>query len=490
MVGMRQDARAERKNQVLARLLGELGWSQGRLVAEVNAYMGRGYIGRSTVSEWVTQDRVPRDPLPVVVAHVLSTAVDRNIAVTDLWQDIDRKSSLWMSADHGMDTSLDYRGVLSLANDWIVNADKSMNSDRRHFMALSGVALTTPAWSFMENLKSHGNVLSSAKFGDVKSIKITPLMVNVLESTIKEIEVLDDSEGGDGNNLRFVHNVFSTMAGYVKSDNFTDDRTRKRLLTAWAQLCRIGGYIAFDAGRHGYAQRIFRTGLQVSQTVGDRQIGAHILGHLSQQAVYRGNAKDAVQLAEASVRTAKGTSLAIRTIANWEYARAQAAIGDAYACHEAMETARNLINSPTALTTRPSYLYWLNPEMMETNNSHSLLTLAQTSPRNAHRLVAEAENLLTPHMESNRDFRRDFSRVVLLRCSWLARGYLWCGELEQAVKAGKTLLELVPSVRSKQAITVLRRFGTELTQYRSAQRTPYVGEFSENLNRALAATAV
>jgi hypothetical protein len=386
--------------------------------------------------------------------------------------------------------SWSYRGVLSLADDWIVNADKSMNSDRRHFMALSGAALTTPAWSFMENLKSHGNVLSSAKFGDVKSIKITPLMVNVLESTIKEIEVLDDAEGGDGNNLRFVHNVFSTIAGYVKSDNFTDDHTRKRTFTAWAQLCRIGGFMAFDAGCHGYAQRIFRTGLQLSHNIGDRQTGAHILVHLSQQAVYRGHAKDAIQLAHAGMETAKGTSLAVQALITWEYARAQAAMGNSHACHEAMDKARHLLDSPKAISTRPSYLYWLNPEMMETNNGHSLLTLAQASSKNTHRLVDEAEKLLTPSMSSTSDFRREFSRQVLLRGSWLTRGYLWCGELERAVKTGTALLDLIPSVRSHQAITVLRQLNSELAQYPGIRRNPNITEFSENLSRCLAAPAV
>jgi hypothetical protein len=365
-----------------------------------------------------------------------------------------------------------------------------MNSDRRHFMALSGAALTTPVSSFLGNPSSEFPTELPKKPNISGSIKVTPAIAHVLESTIKEVEILDDREGGDENNLRFVHAIFTTIAGHVKSGNFTDDYTRRRLLTAWAQLCRIGGFMAFDAGRHGYAQRLFRTGLQVSQSIGDRQIGAHILVHLSQQAVCRGYAKDAIQLAEAGMETAKDTSLAVRTLITWGYARAQAAMGNDRACHDAMETARNLIYHPNMLATRPSHLYWLNPQMMETNNSQSLLTLAQTSPRNTRRLVTEAENLLTPHMGSNRDFSSEFSRIALFRGSWLARGYLWCGELEQTVNTGAALLDLIPVVRSHQNLAILRQLSSELTQHRSAQRTPYVAEFSENLNHVLAARAV
>ncbi len=485
----RKDARTECRNQVLTTVLEELGWPQSRLVAEVCGYMGSGYISRSTVSEWVSQGRVPRDPLPTVVAHVLSDAAGKTITVTDLWQDAGKESSLWMSADHGLKTSCDYQGVLNLADDWIVNAEKEMNSDRRHFMALSGATLTLPASSFLEHPSLGIPSISPKEVGISGSIKVTPSMVDVLESTIKKIEILDDHEGGDGNNLRFVHGIFSTIAGYVKADNFVDDRTRQRVLTAWAQICRIGGFMAFDAGRHGYAQRLFRTGLQVTHNTGDRQLGSHILVHLSQQAVYRGYPKDAIQLAEAGMETAKGTSLAVRALITWEYARAQAAMGNVYGCHDAMERARSFVDSSRMLATRPSYLYWLNAEMMETNNGHSLLTLAQASSRNTRRLVGEAEKLLTPYMASTSHFRREFSRQILLRGAWLARGYLWCGELEQAVKTGKALLDLVPSVRSHQAISVLRRFSSELTQYRSARHTPYVAEFSENLQRSLATAA-
>ncbi len=488
MPSKQQNTGSELQNQVLAQTLEELRWPQSRLVSEITAYMGPGYIRRSTVSEWVRKGRVPRDPLPTVVAHVLSDAAGKKITVADLWGEAGKESSLWMPADRCLNMSRNYQSVLGVAEDWSVHTTKAMDADCRNFMAVSGANLTIPAWDFVKNLPSGALVELPESVGKNGSMKVTSSMVDVLESTIKEIEILDDHEGGDSNNLRFLHNVFSVIADYVKSNNFTDDRTRQRLLTAWAQLCRIGGFMAFDAGCHGYAQRLFHTGLQVTQNTGDRQLGAHILVHLSQQAVYRGFPNDAIRLAEAGMQAAKGTSLAVRALITWEYARAQAAMGNVYACRDAMENARSLVESPNMLATRPSYLYLLNANMMETNNGHSLLTLAQKSPSNARRLVAEAEKLLAPHMASG--FRSEFSRQVLLRGSWLARGYLWCGELEQAVKTGATLLDLIPSVRSHQAITVLRRLGSEIAQCRGAQRVPYVAEFSENLQRSLAAAAV
>ena len=50
-------------------MLGELTWSPSLLAEAVNGVLGPGYVARGTVSEWLHQDRVPRDPLPTVVAH-------------------------------------------------------------------------------------------------------------------------------------------------------------------------------------------------------------------------------------------------------------------------------------------------------------------------------------------------------------------------------------------------------------------------------------
>jgi hypothetical protein len=58
-------------NAVLGMLLAELGWSPSRLAKAVNGVLGPGYVARSTVSEWLHQDRVPRHPLPTVVAHLI-----------------------------------------------------------------------------------------------------------------------------------------------------------------------------------------------------------------------------------------------------------------------------------------------------------------------------------------------------------------------------------------------------------------------------------
>ncbi|MGH3973353.1 MAG: hypothetical protein ACRDS9_08505 [Pseudonocardiaceae bacterium] len=95
---------AQQGNAVLGTLLGELGWSLSRLTEVVNGVLGPGYVGRSTVSDWLHHDRLPRDPLPTVVAHVISDTLGREVCLDELWSGRATPAELWVPADAGMNT--------------------------------------------------------------------------------------------------------------------------------------------------------------------------------------------------------------------------------------------------------------------------------------------------------------------------------------------------------------------------------------------------
>ncbi|MGH3916625.1 MAG: helix-turn-helix domain-containing protein [Pseudonocardiaceae bacterium] len=76
------------------------------------------------------------------------------------------------------------------------------------------------------------------------------------------------------------------------------------LMAATARLCDICGYMCFDSGRQGLAQRYFIQSLRMAKTSGNRELGAGILADMSMQAHYLGNATQALELATAGYRTA------------------------------------------------------------------------------------------------------------------------------------------------------------------------------------------
>ncbi len=481
-------ARGAHQNPILGAILEELKWSRTRLTVEINTYMGRDYICRSTVSEWISQGRTPHDPLPTVVAHVLSDAVGRKITVADLWQRAGKESTLWVAADSCYPMPWDYRGVLRAADDWTANTGGNVDADRRVFLAVSGAALTSIGWGYADNPMPGGPFGLQNNTSIPDAITITPGIINVIESTTRELRNLDDIGGGNRNSLRIAHRHFHTLAEYVKSGKAVDAPTQQRLLTSWATLCELAGLMAFDAHLYGLAQRYWFTGLQITHTTGNPELGAHILGYLSFQAAHRGQTNDAVQLGQAAMETAaKGASVAVQALVTSRYAQAQAALGNDQACRAALDKASNLLTTPGALANKPEYVSWFDSRMLESQSGHSLLALTQASSRKSNRIIEQADQLLAPHMVGGSDFSLDFTRDALFWGSWQARSYIWRDELEQAVKTGTALIDLCRSVRSQRCVAALRQLNSELTQHRGALHKPHIAEFSQELNTAIAA---
>lgn len=107
---------------------------------------------------------------------------------------------------------------------------------------------------------------------------------------------------------------------------------RRDLFVATAELAQMLGWSAYDAGRHGAAQRYFVHALRLAREADDRLLGARLLSNLSHQANYLGAFSHAVQLARAAqaATTNRGpssaTTLAMLTAME---ARALASLGDA-----------------------------------------------------------------------------------------------------------------------------------------------------------------
>lgn len=127
-------------------------------------------------------------------------------------------------------------------------------------------------------------------------------------------------------------------------DGTYDDATGRQLFAAAGRLANICGFMSFDSGRHGLAQRYFVQALRLAKASGNRALGAHILADMSMPALHLGRASEAIALAEAGSRTARGCgapSIAARCHAL--EARAYAASGDARVCHKKMRAAESAL---------------------------------------------------------------------------------------------------------------------------------------------------
>ncbi|MGB6165804.1 MAG: hypothetical protein WCF33_02675 [Pseudonocardiaceae bacterium] len=143
-------------NAVLGALMGELAWSPSLLAEAVNSVLGPGFVARSTVSDWVRYDRLPRGPLPTVVAHLISDTLGREVCFEELWSGRATPAELWVAADAGMDLPWSPAGTVQVLDDWLGRTGGAIGMDRRNFLATSGATLTAPAWAYVDHLSTRG----------------------------------------------------------------------------------------------------------------------------------------------------------------------------------------------------------------------------------------------------------------------------------------------------------------------------------------------
>jgi hypothetical protein len=471
-----------RGNVALAEILDRVGWSRSRLAKEVNQQMGVRYIARSTVSEWVNCSRVPRQPLPTVIAYVLSQACGTAVAVSDLWAGVSAASD-WLAADDGMRVPWNLAGTKTLLDRWTGGA---MFDDRRSFMAISGAALTAPAWQYIEHINDAPKLDGFDQvLGDRYSgTKVTPASMRYFNSLIGAFRQMDDLEGGSKENLKKIGYTIGQVADYLKTGTFTEHGLSRQLVGVLAQASQIGGWMAYDAERHGLAQRYFRTGLHAAHSVGDRNLGAHILACMSHQAVDRNQPREAVDLAHAAVKAAQTTHPLVRAVVMARVAHAHAAAGDLYHFRSAMDQSRNFYEHAQGLGDGPDYLYWFDASMVDVVQGHPLLRLILSTPHRAKSQLDEAERLLAIDTPQNYDTR---PRDVHIDGAWLAWMHVKYGDLHKGLSIAETTLNYQNSVSSSRARTVLRNLDNDLMNFRRGRNLQKVHALREKLQSALAA---
>lgn len=473
-------------NLVLAAALRGLGWSAGRLADRVNAVLGAGFVGRSTVSDWVCRGRVPRHPLPSVVAHIVSDALGREISVADLWQGRASASVVWVPAGAGLDLPWTAAGTVGVLDDWLRHAGSAIGMDRRKFLAVSGVALTASAWAYTDATAAGRGSL--AALADTRqSLTVSSAMVDAIAATTAGLRNLGDVEGAEDDNLRFVHHHLSYVARLLREARFSSAKVADRLLAEWAELSQLAGWMAHDAGQHGLSQRYFQSGLHAAHTAGDRSVGTYLLACMSGCAVHTGRlddgvelgraARDAVQLANAAHEVGKAAPPTVRALAASRYALAQAAIGDARGYHAAADDARALLGAPGALDGRPDYLSWFGPDKLEGYLAQGALTLVSVTGRDRDGLLDGADEVLGASGAS----AATAGRAAVFNAAWLARAQVAAGDLDRAAHAGRIALRRRAGVRSRRCGLILQRLTEDLAALPPARQPAPIRELNDQL---------
>ncbi|WP_051941214.1 hypothetical protein [Phaeacidiphilus oryzae] len=283
---------ARRPNGRLRSLLREAGWSGQDLATAVNrAAEGTGLVrryDRTTVAHWLSGSR-PADPVPRLVAEVLTGALGRQVTVAD--------------------TALSARGA----------------------PAAPGTPLPS--------------TVSPARH------RIGPEHVRAAESVLESMLTAVVRTGGDGVREALTGYLSTTVLPWLRVP--AAPRVHHALLTAASRLAELTGFSCFDGHLHEPARGYYRTALALGREAGDPQCRALALRALSVQAHHLGRPSRALEYAESAAGEIPRLPDREGGWVAGQFAVAAAGCGDRSTALGQLSRARLLLDRATAAAGRP-----------------------------------------------------------------------------------------------------------------------------------------
>ncbi|WP_406080522.1 transcriptional regulator [Streptomyces zaomyceticus] len=467
---------AGQPNDVLAGCLDELGWSPKALARKLNRVFGAGTVAESAPYHWRDSGSLPRSPLPMMAAYVLSQELGRPVSVAELWQSRVGDSSALVPADTDLARPWTVQGMEAIVEDWVMGG----LVDRRRFLAISGAGLLAIVAQYLDGTAGRGQYAPRI----TPSVGADPL-VDQVEQHLPMLSALDDEHGG-ARHLPYVGAQFRAVGLLIREGGHAP-AVASRLIRALAEIGQLAGWMAFDAADHGLAQRYFATALRAAHQVNDLPLCSHILGDLSFQAASRGHPADAIALGEAARRASDAAPPVVQASVLSRLAYAYAAAGRDNDFAHTRGAARDLIASRDGSQEEPRWMYFLTDNHLDCQAGYGLVKMGRAQLKadggtRGRRFLAQGSEMLrsgaygVPRGDPSQ-------RRALFEGAWLALGHSAHGDLEAACEIGQIAADRLDVVRSPRSAALLHQLAADL---RRRQRNSHVRSFLPALEHALA----
>ncbi len=243
---------------------------------------------------------------------------------------------------------------------------------------------------------------------------------------------------------------------------------RREIFSAAAEVAELLGWSAYDAGRHGMAQRYYTQGLRLAAEAEDPVLGGRVLSSLSHQANYLGRYDEALQFARAAQASGKGRATdSVTAMFLAMEARALASSGDAAACARVLNLAEQAFARRDPLQD-PLWISYFDEFELAGEAAHCFRELGR--PRETQAFAVKAiDPVATPART------RGFISMVH------AAGALSEGNLDEALTHATSAAALTGALQSSRHLRYLTDFQKALTERHPANIA--VRQFAELLSR-------
>ena len=390
----------------------------------------------TAVNRWVKKGQVPREPAPGLIAAALSERLARRVTPNDprnaRGRDADRPTLEYPSDPSAAIESVFDLGVADLAGGEVTAAPFISSA----FSAPSRDWLVSVLAQMGDDSRSPGRVDWPAP-GRGHSREMF--------AVFQQMDVL---HGGGHARLALLEYMRSYVAPLLRSSQTPE--VLSALFEAAAEQAYLVGWMAYDDGMHGLAQRYLIQSLRLAQESGNAALGGHVLAGMSDQANLLGYPGEAVQLARAGLAAAGDSSRACRADLLVLLARALASSGESTAARAAVEKASSEFGRIDR-EAEPEWARFIDPAYLFGEAAISLRAVGQ---------VAEARVFVDLSMADAEQQGR--ARRASLSSAVLADSLIDDGELDQAAAVASRVADFAAGVNSSRSRATVRSLASRL----------------------------
>jgi hypothetical protein len=165
-----------------------------------------------------------------------------------------------------------------------------------------------------------------------------------------------DNRLGGGRLRAVILSYLDDHVSHLLTNGSYHEQKGRQLAAACGELSQLAGWVAYDSGQHGVAQRYLTQALAYGRHAGDPALGVEILAAQAHQALYLARPGEAIDLSRAAQAAAlKHGSATLLTECLVMEAHDQAARNDAHACGTTLATAERT-TAPPKRTALPGWL--------------------------------------------------------------------------------------------------------------------------------------
>ncbi|MFF4924169.1 Tat pathway signal protein [Kitasatospora sp. NPDC001261] len=282
---------AHERNLLLAAVIKELGWSQEQLAGHfrrIAAEQGADEllsVNRNHIAQWLRGVK-PSGHAPDILCATLSRGLGRVITPSAI--------GLAPADEAPAAPGWDADSVSALAD---LGSSSDMLSRRQViggsvYSAIGAVLPPEPWWQ--------NRLAAAQRRVPLSRLTVSPVEVEAVREAAAFFSSRDQRLGGRAGRAALTTYLRTDVADYM-AGRFPSEQVRRDLAAAAGELVYVAGWMDFDAGRQGSAQRGFEVALALAAEADDAPLAGHILRAAAHQAVDLGHPGRALQLAEASM---------------------------------------------------------------------------------------------------------------------------------------------------------------------------------------------